>query len=218
MKSPSLRPQPLQLLPNNMNRNITATILLVLAVGIYATYTRGVLADASAQKAVNDQYTSALNNAAQLISVRDQVLKSYNDISADDRDRIDKMIPDTADNIRLIIDLNSVALQHGFSLKNITATNAGVSGGSSPGSSAPLPPAASAPMTGPSSSVSINTPTLDTVTVSFGVTAPYQQFISFMQDLEASLRIMDITHLTVSANDTGTYDFNVQLSTYWLRQ
>jgi hypothetical protein len=54
--------------------------------------------------------------------------------------------------------------------------------------------------------------------VSFNVTAPYQQFISFMQDLEASLRVMDLTHLTVSANDTGTYDFGVQLTTYWLRQ
>jgi Tfp pilus assembly protein PilO len=187
-----------------MNRNITAVILIVLAVGIYATFTRGLLDDASTVKAMNDQYISAMNNAAKLISTRDQVLKSYNDISADDRDRIDKMIPDTVDNIRLIIDLNSVALRHGFSLKNITAT-------AKSGSSGPAP-------SHDASVASIATPTLDTVAVSFSVTAPYQQFISFMQDLEASLRVMDVTHLTVSANDSGTYDFGVQLNTYWLRQ
>jgi hypothetical protein len=202
-----------------MNRNITATILIVLAVGIYATYTRGVWADASAVKTVNDSYASAIDNAGKLISVRDQVLKSYNDISAGDRDRIDKMIPDTVDNIRLIIDLNSVALQHGFSLKNITAAaKSDSSGGASSGN----PPSGASVLANPSSAaanpLSISVPTLDTVTVSFSVSAPYQQFISFMQDLEASLRVMDLTHLTVSANDTGTYDFGVQLTTYWLRQ
>ena len=202
-----------------MNRNITATILIVLAVGIYVTFTRGLLDDASAVKTMNDQYVSALNNAAKLISTRDQVLKSYNGISADDRDRINKMIPNTVDNIRLIIDLNSVALQHGFSLKNITATaksGSSGSGGSSPASANPVSSASS--YSSNALSASIATPTLDTVAVSFSVTAPYQQFISFMQDLEASLRVMDITHLTVSGNDSGTYDFGVQLNTYWLRQ
>jgi Tfp pilus assembly protein PilO len=197
-----------------MNRNVIATILLVLAVGIYATYTRGVLSDAAVQKAANDQYVSALNNAAQLVSKRDQVLKSYNDISAEDRDRIDKMIPNTADNIRLIIDLNNVALQHNLSLNNVTAENASGSGNSSASPSVPTP---SNPLS-PSSGFSIVAPTLDKVTVSFSVSAPYQQFISLMQDLEASLRIMDLTHVSLSANDTGTYDFSVQLTTYWLRQ
>jgi Tfp pilus assembly protein PilO len=203
-----------------MNRNITATILIVLAVGIYATYTRGVWADASSVKSVNDSYASAIDNAQKLISVRDQVLKSYNDISADDRDRIDKMVPDTVDNIRLIIDLNSVALQHGFSLKNITAAAKSDSSDASPSvQGAPaLAPSSVGLSPSVAGSLSIATPTLDTVTVSFSVTAPYQQFISFMQDLEASLRVMDLTHLTVSANDTGTYDFGVQLTTYWLRQ
>jgi hypothetical protein len=198
-----------------MNRNITATILIVLAIAIYVTFTRGVWSDASAVKAVNDQYASAVNSAEKLVSVRDQVLKSYNDISANDRGRIDSMIPNTVDNIRLIIDLNSVALRHGFSLKGIAATNGTAAKAAGPAS---VPTSMPLQASSANSPLSINNPTLDTVTVSFSVTAPYQQFISFMQDLEADLRIMDMTHLTVTANDTGTYDFSVQLTTYWLRQ
>ena len=194
-----------------MNRNITATILLVLAGAIYFTYTSGVWADASAVKAVNDQYASAIASAEKLIKVRDQVLKNYNNISAADRDHLDKMLPNTVDNIRLVIDLNSVALQHGFSLKGITASAKSLSTNGSQSSS-------NSSATFGNQLGNIATPTLDTVSVSFSVSAPYQQFISFMQDLEANLRIMDITHLTVSANDTGTYDFSVQLNTYWLRQ
>ena len=205
-----------------MNRNVTATILIALAVGIYATFTRGVWNDVTSIQAVNSQYSSALNSAEKLIAVRDQVLKSYNNISANDRDRVDQMIPNTVDNIRLIIDLNSVALRHGFSLKGITATN-GTGSSASPQASPSNPSSpGGAPYSGigsaAASPLSISVPTLDTVNVSFSVTAPYQQFISFMQDLEASLRVMDMTHLSVSANDTGTYDFTVQLTTYWLRQ
>jgi Tfp pilus assembly protein PilO len=198
-----------------MNRNITAVILIVLAAGIYFTVTRGMIADAQAVKSVNDQYSSAIANAEQLISVRDQVQKDSNDISADDQARLDKMIPDTVDNIRLIIDLNSVAERHGFSLTDIKAA-ADSTGADS--SSRASPSAAPAALGSASGAASIAAPTLDTVDVSFSVTAPYDQFISFLQDLEASLRIMDVTSLSVTASDSGAYTFSVQLKTYWLRQ
>jgi len=194
-----------------MNRNFTATILIALAIALYFTFTSGVWNDAMAIKDVNDQYSGAITNAEQLISVRDKVLKNYNNISAGDRGNLDKMIPNTVDNIRLIINLNSVALQHGFSLKNITASTKTSSSDSSSNNS-------SVSNGSNSTSFNIAVPTLDTVAVTFSASAPYQQFISFTQDLEASLRIMDITHLTVTANDTGTYDFSVELNTYWLRQ
>ncbi len=195
-----------------MNRNITATILIILAIALYFTYTSGVWANAVAVKAVNDDYSSAIANSEKLISQRDSVLKDYNNISADDRSNLDKMLPNTVDNIRLVIDLTNIGLQHGFSLKNVTASaKASNDSTSNSGQIANF-----ASTHGSIGNISI--PTLDTVSVSFSVSAPYQQFISFMQDIEANLRIMDITHLTVTANDTGTYDFSVQLNTYWLRQ
>ncbi len=199
-----------------MNRNITATILIVLAIGIYFTVTKGMLADAKAVQQVNTQYSSAIESADQLIQVRDQVLKNYNNVSQDDRDRLNKMIPNTVDNIRLIIDLNSVALRHGFSLRNIKAVAGSAQKAGTTGTAASTPAVAPSNGLGSNNNV-IATPVLDTVTVSFSVSAPYNQFISFMQDLEADLRMMDLTHLTMSANDTDTYDFSVELKTYWMR-
>jgi Tfp pilus assembly protein PilO len=190
-----------------MNRNTTAIILLVLSAGIYFTFTRGLIAEAKAVQVVNEQYISAIKNAEQLIKVREQVLNAYNNISEEDRQRLDKMIPNTVDNIRLIIDLNSVAVRHGFSLRNIQAET----------TEGPRTPAAVS-QANQSQAGEISTPTLDTVTVSFGVNAPYLEFISFMQDLEANLRIMDISSLRLTPNDGGSYDFEVTLKTYWLRQ
>lgn len=191
-----------------MNRNITAVILIVLAIGIYFTFTKAKLAEVKAVQVVNAEYLTAIENADKLIEIRDKVLQDYNNLTVEDRERMEKMIPNTVDNIRLIIDLNSVALRHGFSLRNITASASDASGKSSPSSSARR-----------AEDGSIPTPVLDTVSVSFNVTAPYQRFIDLLRDLEANLRIMDVTHLSVSAGETsGSYDFSVGLNTYWLRQ
>lgn len=202
-----------------MNRNITATVLIVLAIGIYFTVTADMLTKANAINAVNAKYTSAIESAKKLIAVRDKVLQDYNNLTLDDRGRLEKMIPRSVDNIRLIIDMNSIAMKHGFSLKGIKATTAS----SKQINQKPSNPVAQNPMMGggavdPDSAVTtIPVPVLDTVTMSFGVSAPYQQFISFMQDIEANLRIMDVTHLTATANDSGVYDWNVELKTYWLK-
>ncbi|MBU6427339.1 hypothetical protein KGQ27_03870 [Patescibacteria group bacterium] len=202
-----------------MNRNITATILTVLAVGIYFTYTSAKWDEVNAVRAVNNEYSQAIANADKLIRTRDQVLQSYNSLSADDRDRLDKMVPNTVDNIRLIIDLNNVASRYNLTLRSISAQVSSGQGAQNPPSA---PPPAVPPMmpagSGANANGSIPTPSLDTVTVSFDVTAPYAQFVQFMRDIEADLRITDLTHLTVTANDSGNYDFSVQLTTYWLRQ
>ena len=200
-----------------MNRNVTATILIILAIGIYFTVTEGMWTDTNSWQATNDQYTKAIGDATKLLALRDKANEQMKNISSTDQENLDKMLPNTVDNIRLIIDLNSVAMKHGFALKNIKA---GVTGGANKVTSKTQK--APVPVTGASSvanaATTIPVPTLDTVTVSFGVTAPYLQFRSFLQDLEADLRIIDLSHLSISANDSGTYDFNVEMKTYWLRQ
>ncbi len=192
-----------------MNRNITALILIVLAIGIYFTVTKTMIAGIREVQAVNAEYTSAIKSAEKLIEVRDKVREAWNNVAPADRERLEKMLPSTVDNIRLIIDLNSIAPRHGFTLENIKAV----------ADSEKDRPGIVLPASGASRNQNlIKNPTLDTVTVSFNVTAPYQQFIGFLQDLEANLRIMDITHLTLEAKDTGMYDFTVELKTYWMRQ
>jgi Tfp pilus assembly protein PilO len=56
-----------------------------------------------------------------------------------------------------------------------------------------------------------------TVGISFSVTASYDNFQNFLTDLEKSLRLVEITDLSVNGNNTGLYDFSVGLKTYWLK-
>lgn len=190
-----------------MNRNLTAFILIVIAVGIYVTVTQGFMAEAGQVKSVNDQYVSAIANAARLIATRDQVLKDYNAISDNDRARLDKMIPGTVDNIRLIIDLNGIAASHHMSLKGVSASASSGNPAAAPGHAAPGGSAPGSAMTAPNAPIgggfagsqpsqAISAPVLDTVAVSFSVSASYQDFINLLQAMEADLRVMDLTHLS----------------------
>lgn len=192
-----------------MNKNITATILVVLAVGVYLTFTRDKWVEVKAVQTVNGQYSKAIENANRLIRVRDDVLAKYNAITVADQDRLDKMLPNTVDNIRLIIDLNSVAGRRGVNLSNVKA--------SASSEASAMNEAGTASFVSAEPGL-IPTPVLDTVNLSFGVSAPYREFVAFMRDLEANLRVMDLTHLSVAVGEGGTYDFGVELKTYWLRQ
>jgi len=39
-----------------------------------------------------------------------------------------------------------------------------------------------------------------------------------MKDVESSMRVLDISSMSVTANPTGTYNYSMQLQTYWLSQ
>ncbi len=188
-----------------MNRNITALILIVLSVGIYFTYTSGQIALLNSIQATNNQYQSAINNAKKLITLRDSVLNQYNAISDQDKARLDKIVPDNIDNIRLMIDISGIASRHGVTAANLTTSaDSSASGASSAGASG--------------SAASASSKGLSTVVVSFSVTTSYDNFIAFLQDIERSLRILDVTTLSLAPTANGNYTYGVTLDTYWLKR
>ncbi|MDP3962805.1 MAG: hypothetical protein Q8Q03_02995 [bacterium] len=186
-----------------MNRNFTALILIVLAIGIYFTFTRYKLDELKEIRIVNSEYQQAIDNSERLTKVRDNVLAAYNSISDEDKDRLNKIVPDNVDNVRLIIDVkDDIAARHGLALKNIKTSS----------------PDAQQQAIGTNDEAGV-AGKYGIVTLSFGVTTSYQVFVDFLKDLESSLRIMDISKLTVAVSEAGgTYDFGVEVKTYWLKQ
>lgn len=187
-----------------MNKNVIPIILIVVAIGIFFTFTNPRIDGIKAAAATNQDYLSAINNSVQLIHERDSVLTQYNSISSSDQARLNTMLPDNVDNVRLIIDVNGIAARHGFALQNITTSADSADGGASGLSES-------------SGGTDSSTP-YGIVTISFGFTASYDNFIAFMQDVQSSLRILDISQLSVTEGTTpGTFTYSMQLQTYWLK-
>ena len=153
------------------------------------------------QKEDND---TMLTLAEQLQRKRDALHDAYNGISGEEREELAKLLPDTVDNVRLILDINNVAEQYGVVIRDIQVTREGDQ--------------VQRRQQNVSSSVDTSGD-VGTITLSFSIDATYEVFINFMKDLEEALRIVDIRSLDIAAGrgDGVFYSFAITLDTYWLR-
>ncbi len=200
-----------------MNKNLTALILIILAVGIYFTFTSKRIPELQGIRTVNLEYKKALNNADNLIKIRDKILKEYNAIPPIDIvDRLNKMVPDNMDNVRLIIDVkDDLARKRGLELKDIVTSSPEVKTETINRSPEQRPNT-------PEEFSQVAEKKYGEVTMSFSVTSSYQKMLDFLQDIESSLRLMDITKLSVTPGEDeeekDMYNFSVEIKTYWLIQ
>lgn len=192
-----------------MNKNILPLTLIVLAVGTYFTFTRVKYDEIKSIKEVNAVYDQALSNSKKLINERKTVVDNYNKIDIVDRENLEKMLPDNIDNIRLIIDINSVAAKHGLILKGIKTSAPGMIGDTSAGSDATHNSNTQSAQSADSK--------YNTMTLNFTVSSSYEKFNLFIKDLESSLRIIDISKIALVAKENGVNDYSVELKTYWLK-
>ena len=160
-------------------RLILPVILLVAAIGLFVVFTDPEYQKIQALQTENASYTDALSKSQQLKSTRDQLLSKYDTFSSDDLQKLSDVLPDNVDNIRLIIDINNIAARHGLTLSNVAVGN--VTAGDTQSSLA----------------VGQSTGAVGSVDVSFSVAASYSDFLSFLNDLEHSMRIVDVQKLSL---------------------
>ena len=141
------------------------------------------------------KYDDILNSSTKIVSQRDVLITKRNTISSADISRLERLLPSNIDNIRLIIEISKIAENRGLIAKNISVGDV----------------AKTATTVGQS-----NSP-YGTLSLKFTVNSSYNNFLNFLQDLENNLRLLDITDISFNATESGFYDFNVTLNTYWLK-
>lgn len=193
----------------NSMKNLTPILLIIISVAIFFVFIDPQYSKVKELLIQSEENKTMLELAAELSAKRDQLHEEYRNIDPSDKEDLLKLLPETVDNVRLILDINNIAESFG-----VVITNINVSGG--PGAEGQnAPPVAP----GPSESVG-------TISLSFSVNAPYELFIELLRDLEESLRVVDVRNLTISTgnqqnaaagDDTVFYNFGITLDTYWLR-
>ncbi len=189
-------------------------LFLLLAGGIFFWYLDPTYTQIGVLRAQKAQYDDALSKARELQSVRDQLVARYNTFSPTDLDRLQKLLPDHVDNVRLILDLDSMASHYGMRVRDVSV-DTGSAGASAVAAKAAVPQgslaASNGQQLGPSNQA------YESVVLSFSVSGTYDAFRQYLSDLEQSLRISDVIGVTFLPNDTGIYTFTVHLKTYWLK-
>lgn len=185
-------------------RYIFLLILIGLSIGSFVLYIKPRydrardLKETIAQSAVN------LDTAEKLKTSREELLAKYNSISKSDLDNLKTLLPDSVDNIRLIIQIDSLATRNGLS----TVRGVDYQSQQTAAVAAQTPDAARQPY--------------GDFTISFETSGQYKNFLSFLSDLEENLRLVDVTAITFTPSSnqslTGTMSYRVTLKTYWLKQ
>ena len=190
-----------------MQRFILPIVLTAISVGLFLVYTNPTYTEIGDIKTSVSAYDQALYNSKELLRVRDQLTTQYNSISADDRARLSKIMPDNVDNIRLIIDIQRIASQYGMLPRDITfePITKDVTGRTQAVVTDQLPESKK------------NYGSFD---LGFSVSGNYENFLAFLNDLEKSLRVVDVSNVSFSTPDTGfgtAIKYTVKIRTYWLK-
>lgn len=173
-------------------------ICVAVAIGIFVGYTNPTYQEVKTLIVQADAYDAALAKAKELHAVRDELLHTRDTLPPQDITKLEHLLPDNIDNIRLVIDMNNIASQHGLVLSNVDVGDLSK---------------------GKSGAVEGEVNPLGSFDLSFSVQAnTYEQFLSFAQDAEHSLRLMNIKHIsfTPGASVTTPIAYNVTIETYWL--
>lgn len=202
-------------------KSIISIILIAASIAFFIFFTKPKWVELNANKLEVEKLKIAEDNAKNLKTKIDSLLKIKASIKEEDLDKIKKMIPDNVENVKLIIDFDSMLQDlitskgtasiyrnansqttDDFSIENpkISKGNAVIEGG-------------------------FDSSQLGVADFTFTVSLTYGDFLDFLKRIETSSRIFDIESISFSSPDSKgvrnpddiVYNFNIALKTYWLK-
>jgi len=206
-----------------MTKIILSFIFVGISIFLIFGYVKPTFDDAEAIKSNTTQYDKALNKAKEIQELKRSLLSRYNLFAGSNLGKLEKLLPDHVDNVRLVLDIDGIASARGIRISSVKAqrdenadTDAQIAGAVGFGSAATAAQA------------------YQTLILEFNTVATYADFKLFLQDLEHSLRLVDLVNLDVSPAQRPKaplvteneeeelalpeiYKFKVGIKTYWLK-
>src|ERR1035437_1839059 len=100
-----------------MFKYILPIILIGVAVAGFFILADPLYQGVSLKRTQIASYNEALNNSKALEAERDKLTQKYNSFDPDNLAKLQKLLPDNVDNIRLILEIEKIASPYGMVLK-----------------------------------------------------------------------------------------------------
>ncbi|MEK9153899.1 MAG: hypothetical protein AAB798_00340 [Patescibacteria group bacterium] len=193
-----------------MTKIIFSITWLAISGGILFLFTQPTYDDAKALEQKIEEYNQALDKASELQQLKQSLLSRYDTFNPADIDRLHKMLPDHVDNVRLVLDIDNLASKNGMAIQNVVISDQSSKEGAS----------------GVIGVIGGGKQKHDSLTLKFSTSGTYQNFAILLQELEASLRVVDLVSLGMdreTSSQSGikspepTYRYNITIRTYWLK-
>lgn len=178
---------------------VISTLLIAAAIGVFFVAIDPLYGEVQELRGQVNQLNEAFSNAQQIQQARDELLSIFNAIPQEDVERLGKLLPNDVDNVKLILEINQLASQNGLGVRTIETQNmsAGAQQEAAVQAARQLPYGA-APL-------------------GLTLTGSYSAFRSFLTELDRSLRLSDVTSLSLESGGQDFNEYTIELQTYWLR-
>ncbi len=180
-------------------KNIISIIVIVISLVSFVLIVKPQYTKIKEYEAKSEELNQVLDNARRLQFLRDDLLKKQKELSQADLARLEKLIPESVDNVKLIIEFQNIAERYGLQIQTASSTKDDET------------------ESGVNQNFDISTKDYGTITLDFDVVGGYDKFLSFLADIEDNLRITDLRSLTMSDGENGNYNFSLSVETYWLK-
>ncbi|MFA5791787.1 MAG: hypothetical protein WC884_01995 [Candidatus Paceibacterota bacterium] len=199
-----------------MTRFILPIILIGITLSLFVMFVNPVYNDISILRKEVVSYNEALDNSKMLESERDKLTAQYNSINVDNLIKLQKFLPENVDNIRLILEIEQIALPYGMVLKDVKYNTSDADTTSN--------------KTGSIQGGEIVKPgnkDYGIFNLEFSTSGTYNNFINFTKDIESNLRMVDIASVVFSSDaninsntkisSSEIYKYNFKIKTYYLK-
>lgn len=193
-------------------RLIFPTILLVISAIIFFVVIDPTYGEVKQLRTEVSTYNAALNNSAELQKARDALLEDYKNIKAEDKERLNHFLPNTISNIELILEIEKIASLHGMPIRDIKFESKTEDKAESvDGVVAEVDPTEYLPY--------------GIFPMEFVIEGRYETFLSFLEDLEHNLRLVDIKSISFNVPDVAVgsttnpniFSYTLKIETYWIK-
>lgn len=175
-------------------------LLLGVAVALLFMYSLPQYEVLKTKQAEKATYENALAQGAEILALKEDLRVQYDSFSQEDRLKLQKMLPDEADTVGSILETDDIASQNGVVITSVSDV----------------------PQATDSRGEVVGQDNVSRSRASYQVSSDYQSFVTFITELERSLRVTDISSLSFSAGDeeagSSLIDFSLDTNTYWLSE
>ncbi len=190
---------------NKTGFSISILLIITAGLGVYFL-TWPLYEDLQRAQTENQEFDQVLSEVSDLLSVQESLIGRYQNMPSSDREAVDAVMADENDNVRLIYDIEQLALQHGLLI--IKASSELLQDNNNQQN-----------FDNADEEIDTNGPReKNTLMIEITVGGEYDGFVSFLSDLERSLRIIDVKSVEFTpASDRTTYSYELILHSYILR-
>ncbi len=182
-----------------MFRTITPILSIAIGLVIFFFFTQPMLAEIKTIEAETAEYKEAVGIAQTLNETLNTLLEKKRSFSASDVERLEALVPDSYDGVRILADINKIVGSHYMVLSDISLEESDMIQDRN------IP-----------STDLISYDTFKTAEINFSVIGTYEQFKGLLGDIEQSIVLMEVTNIDFGVGEANTLQFNVTVKVFAL--